>query len=487
MESGNRGRIKTQECEDFDLKEKHPLVDHESNKESTLTGLFKDAVNQKTEIEICLSGKRWLVLFIYSMISMSNGAIGISLASISDITMAYYQIPYDMVNWLSMSFLLCYTILALPASLFISKYGLKTGFLVTASFNAIGSCLRYAGVDRTRFVFVATGQLFAAIAYAFLLQLAPKLAAAWFGEHERATATSVGVLMNLVGVAVGFLQPAFLVKGSDNMDIVRDGMNMLLLSQAIFCVVFVFAAYLFIDEKPNLPPSQSEALRDGLDRQSTHSSLKECIKFLFKSKSFNLTSQAYAIMFGVMTCLSTLLNQTMKSTYAFVSDFQIGLLGFSATLLGSFFTFLVGIILDKYQKYKFIAVLLFILSILSLTGFTLVLLQTKNFILLSVMYCLANAAIFPYMSCGLQQISEITYPIEEEISCVFPLIFGNFYGFLSIYLFGLIIDLKLLEVAYGIIIFMATVGLNFSLTAKVSLRRSYVDHVTTSQTSPRQK
>ena len=39
----------------------------------------------------------------------------------------------------------------------------------------------------------------------------------WFGENERATVTSIGVAMNIFGVAVGFLQPSHMVPDTYNM------------------------------------------------------------------------------------------------------------------------------------------------------------------------------------------------------------------------------------------------------------------------------
>ncbi len=207
-----------------------------------------------------------------------------------------------------------------------------------------------------------------------------------------------------------------------------------------------------------------------------HLSLKKSIIILCKSKNFILTSQAYGIMFGVMTCISTVLNQTIKSTYPFVSDFQIGLLGFSSTLIGAFCTLLVGIFLDRYPKYKMTSVFLFIFTILMMTGFTVVMLHMKNFILLFTVYCLVNIGILPFLSSGLEQISEITYPVEEDISCSIPLIFGNLYGFVSTFVFGWFINKNMVQLAFLIMIAIFGLGLLFIIIAKVPMKRSRADH-----------
>ncbi len=432
--------------------------------------------DSKTDVEIKLSFKRWLVLSVFCMISTANGAIWITLSSISNITMAYYRVSNSTVNWFSMSFLLGYAITALPASIFLSKFGLKKCILVAAALNGVGTCLRYAGSGRTKFLLVAVGQALAALGSGFILQIPPKLAAVWFGEKERATATSIGVLMNVFGVAIGFIQPTNMVEDSTNMKVVAKGMAALLFSQAVFCVVGFLMALLFIDEKPKSPPSRSEALRDEPTDQSKHLSLTKSMKILFKSKSFNLTSQALALAFGLLTVVSTLLNQAVKSKYAFLADSMIGLMGFVATVLGAFFTMIVGLLIDRYRKYKETAIALLLLSALSMAGFTFVLLKLQSFALLFTMLCLLNVGTVPFFSSGLEQIAEITYPIEEDISCVFALIFGNLYGFIFIYIFGWVLDIDLVLLAFLIITALFFVCLLFVMIAKVPMRRSSADH-----------
>eukprot|EP00794_Sanderia_malayensis_P007513 gene7513-8347_t len=428
------------------------------------------------DIDIKLSAKRFLVLFIFSMITMANAAIWITLSSVSNVVTAYYSIQYAAVNWLSMSYLLSYSIFAFPASIFLSKCGLKPCIVVAASLNGIGCCLRYAGVDQSQFVLLATGQVFAAVGSAFVLQVPPKLAAVWFGEHERVTATSVGVLMNLLGVSVGFIQPTLLVDDNNDAEIIYSGMNKLLLSQAVFCILFVFAALILVEEKPKQPPSRSEALRDESVSHCAHLTIKQSIRKLFMSKSFNLTTQAYGIMFGLMTCISTILNQAVKSEYAFVSDFQIGLLGFIATLCGSAATFLVGLFLDRRPKYKLTGVLLFILTTLSMAIFTITLLHMKNFSILFVVYCLLNIGMFPFFSSGLEQISEITYPVDQDISCSIPLIFGNIYGLVLTLLLGLLINKNMIQLSFLLMTAVFGLGLLCIVIAKVPMRRSLADH-----------
>ena len=60
---------------------------------------------------------------------------------------------------------------------------------------------------------VFIGQTVSACAQCFILELPPKIAAIWFPASEIATATSLGVFGNQLGVALGFLIPPKIIKG----------------------------------------------------------------------------------------------------------------------------------------------------------------------------------------------------------------------------------------------------------------------------------
>ena len=477
LESSEDEQEASCESEEFLYRRKHEEVSKELIDESLgQFGAGSENRSSSVENQIGVTKKRWLILFLFSLITLANAAIWITIPSISNIVMEYYNVQYFIVNWFSMSFLLSYAIFAMPASTFLEKFGVKACILTAASLNGIGASLRYAGVERDRFIFVASGQIFAAIGSAFVLQVPPKLAAVWFGEHERATATSVGVLMNIFGVALGFIQPTSMVKDSNDMNEVRNGMQTLLSSQAWFCIASLILAYIFIDEKPKIPPSRSEALRDECSGVFEHFSVGKSLKMLFTNRNFNLTAQAYGIQFGLLTATSTLLNQTLKLKYPTVSDLHIGMMGFVATILGTGATFFVGLIMDRYQKYKIIAVFLFTASVFSMTGLFILLLYFQNFVILFIIFCILNIAMVPFLSSGLEQIAEITYPVSEDLSSTVPLILGNFYGFVFVYAFGWLVEKNLLQIVYPVMISICALGLLLVIVAKVPMNRSKAEH-----------
>jgi sugar phosphate permease len=70
----------------------------------------------------------------------------------------------------------------------------------------------------------------------------------WFGQKERTFATSVGADFNQLGVAIGFLMGAFMVKESTDI-------KMLILAQAVATTIPAVLAAVFVRDRPMTPPS----------------------------------------------------------------------------------------------------------------------------------------------------------------------------------------------------------------------------------------
>lgn len=66
--------------------------------------------------------------------------------------------------------------------------------------NKMGFAINFVGQRYLRFCLFDCISI-AALAQTFILGVPPKVAANWFGEHERATATSIGALCNQVGTS----------------------------------------------------------------------------------------------------------------------------------------------------------------------------------------------------------------------------------------------------------------------------------------------
>ena len=71
-----------------------------------------------------------------------------------------------------------------------------------SSINAVGAVIRIIGAVacsdvKTKFIVVFIGQMLAACTQPLVLSMPTKLAALWFGEHERTVANTIGSMCEL--------------------------------------------------------------------------------------------------------------------------------------------------------------------------------------------------------------------------------------------------------------------------------------------------
>lgn len=467
--------------------------------------------------------QRWVVLVIFSLISMTNEIIWISLSSITSIVKDYYGVSYVAVNWLSMIYMLFY-VFVIVAAYVLNTHGLKFTIVIGAVLNGLGSCLRLIGTNRDNFVFTFLGNASAALAQCFILFVPPTLAATWFGETERSTASAVGVLMNMLGVAIGFLMGGTMVPSSkDYNGAVWQGMFNTLIAQACFCTFMVVCCVIFVKNAPKTPPSMSQKLilqskeskeknlmekrkKVGQSSKIKTSAAKEnkiikestidverspiitkendklevmsfigSLQILFRDKMFHFVTQAYGLYFGLFAAYNTVLNQMCMVHYP-GKEGEIGLMGFTSVILGLFGIFSAGIWLDKTNRYKFISVGTFGCCTISLLAFTLLLVYSGNFVVVFASFCIFGFFSYPYMTIGLEHAAELTYPVSEGTTSGILLLVGNMYGIILTYIAGEIIEKGRSDIAGYIMVGLYLVGFVIVSIMKGELKRLKADH-----------
>ena len=156
--------------------------------------------------------RRWVMLLIYSLNYGLCIEMTLSLNAINTIFSQYYDIPSTSIEWLSnMSFLL-YVVLCVPMTYAIDRFGIRKVLLFAAVCDVVATLLNYFGHNQDRFVFIVIGQLFTGVAYSSIVQMPGKVSSMWFPEHERATATSLGVISGPIGFSIGYLYSTLTIK-----------------------------------------------------------------------------------------------------------------------------------------------------------------------------------------------------------------------------------------------------------------------------------
>lgn len=475
----------------------------ESDREDETDGSYSRSHSVRA---IVLYKRRWVILGIFSLISMSNEIIYISYSSIASVIKEYYNVDYSQVTWLAMMFNAFYFLVPL-ATLFMNRFGLKLTIITGAVLNAISCYFRIAGRHRDGFTYVMIGNGFAAFGQCFILFVPPTLAAVWFSDNERAKATSIGVQANMFGIAVGFLMGGLLVPNTKDYDgVIKDRLYITLLFQAILCSILVLVSIVFLKESPRRPPSMSQYLKRksrvnkingnsiienhnarftdqmisyniAMDtqysnfedfqkamkslsnekrKQSTVLDLKlnqsntqrflYSARKLFRNISFHLILQAFSLFSAPFLAISVNINHWC--TLKFPGNEQnIGIMGFVGIICGIIGMPIAGVIIDKTHRYKLLSVILLSGCAVTLLAFTLVLLYSNSFPLLFVIFCLNGLVSYPFMPVALEYAADITYPIAESSSSSIMFGFANLFGLIVMYLVSFILERKKVDLA----------------------------------------
>lgn len=414
--------------------------------------------------------KRWLMLFIFSLNTAMNGCLFMMITPINDVVRRYYEIPSVGIEWLSNMCVLTYIALAMPASFLISRWGIRPVLFTAAGCNFIGTALHFSGYTKERFYLVVLGQAFVAIAYSTILQMPGKLSSLWFPENERATATSIGVVMNLFGVAIGFLEPSLMVRVSPDMGQIENDLKIFYIAQLVMASVILLLT-LFYEEKPPTPPCRA--------------SERECVgflgsmKLLWRNKHFVSLSQSYGIYFGLFVAIFVLVNPLVTSVFRTGYEIKIGWMGFWNNIVAMFSFVFIGLLLDRFHKYQLTAVLLNLTSMILWLVFVVVLTNTKQFDLLYVIYVLLGLCFVPYFAVGIEQAAEMTYPVSEEISSSVILVLGNVYAFILIIALGV-----LAQSGYVLVVGYLMVGMYAVATLLASLAKTDLNRLISEKSSP---
>ena len=269
------------------------------------------------------------MLFVFSLNCIGNAVSFTSIAGIADIACVYYNVEAHVLNWIPNSFLLIYVFISLPSAYIISSLGLRRSLIIGSSLNAITCSLHFAGSHREGFPFVMVGQLFAAVGVGAVLQIPGKLATVWFGFNEHATATSIGYLVNILGMAVGYLQSSQMVPNTPH-DLVAVGKGILYMNiiQLVFVLVTLVLTYAAFRSRPPMAPSN---LLTSVNEGDKVPSFITCLRILVEDRDFNLYAQCFGLIFGIFCYCSIVLNEMLSFK---MLESEIGWMGFTCNMFG---------------------------------------------------------------------------------------------------------------------------------------------------------
>nr|XP_046268251.1 feline leukemia virus subgroup C receptor-related protein 2 isoform X2 [Scatophagus argus] len=363
-------------------------------------------------METKLYKRRWVMLFIFSAYSMSNAFMWLQYGIISNIFMRFYNISSLAIDWLSMIYFLTYIPLILPVTWMIDNRGMREVLMVGSAFNCIGAWIKTSTADPDMFAVTFLGQFVCSVATVFILGVPSRLASLWFGQQEVSTACSIGVLGNQVGIAIGFLVPPVLVPNVDDMNELAYHIRiMFYISAGVATVIFILVVIVF-QEKPELPPSQSQAQARNIhpDEYSYTASVWR----LLCNKPFMLLVVSYGLNVGCFYAVSTLLNRMIIEHYP-GEEVNAGRIGLTLVIAGMVGSLICGLWLDKTKTYKQTTLVVYVFSLVGMLIYAF----TLNLGHLWVVFVTAGVLGFfmtGYLPLGFEYAVELTFPESEGTS-----------------------------------------------------------------------
>uniref|UniRef100_A0A8C6WL30 Choline/ethanolamine transporter FLVCR1 n=1 Tax=Neogobius melanostomus TaxID=47308 RepID=A0A8C6WL30_9GOBI len=352
-------------------------------------------------METKLYKRRWLMLIIFSLYSMSNAFMWLQYSIISNIFMHFYSIDSLAIDWLSMIYFLTYIPFILPVTWMLDKRGLRDIVVVGAAFNCIGAWIKTGTADPQMFPMTFFGQFVCSVATVFLLGIPSRLASIWFGQQEVSTACSIGVLGNEVLIHI------FIICKVESVLHVMSILNNALISTLNFYVCF-----LVFQDQPKLPPSQAQAQARSIDPDEY--SYKASILRLLKNKPFMLLVVSYGLNVGCFYSISTLLNRMIIEYYP-GEEVNAGRIGLTIVIAGMVGSLICGIWLDKTKTYKQTSLAVYIFTLIGMLVFAF----TLNIGHLWVVFVTGGVLGFfmtGYLPLGFEFAVELTFPESEGTS-----------------------------------------------------------------------
>jgi MFS family permease len=354
-------------------------------------------------------GYRWVVLAVFMFIVAMNQLLWISFAPITSDATKFFGVSDLSIGILSMSFMIVYIFVSIPASWAIDTYGIKKAVGIGAALTGLFGIMR--GLVASSYTLVLIAQIGIAIGQPFVLNAVTTVAARWFPTSERATASGLGSLAMYLGIFVGLVLTPFLT--------IRNGIANMLLYYGIVSVVSALIFFIFAKERPLTPPCPA-----GMEERSL---VFDGLRETFHNKEFIILLIIFFVGLGTFNGVTTWIEDIVRPRGFDIT--QAGIAGGVMIGGGILGALVLPTLSDRLRKRVPFIVVALIGATVGLLGITY---STNYFELLTASFILG----FFLLSAGpigFQYGAEISYPTPEGTSNGLLLLMGQISGIIFIF------------------------------------------------------
>lgn len=380
--------------------------------------------------EYKVSPYRWVILLsIIPILAMVN-VFWLTFAPITSIAVDFYNVSPLSIAFLSMSYMIVYIIMALPASYLIDTKGFK--FSVTLGSIIIGTFGILRGLYSGSFAVVTISQIGVAIAQPFLVNSTTKVAARWFPVDERATASGIATMATYIGMVIALSLTPGLTEAY--------GIPKMLLIYGCASIICAAIFIIFAREKPATPPGPGEELVNTFN-------FKDALKLTSKS-DFKYLMICMFIIMGIFNAVMTWIEDILKPRG--ISSSMAGIIGSVLVIVGLAGAVVLPAISDKKGKRKPLLVWPIIAAIPGFIGITFF----SNPVLLAVSSAVMGFCIMGMGPVAFQYGAEIAYPVAEGTSFGLLMGIGQVSGIIFIYAMDILRSGKTGDMTASLVIFI---------------------------------
>ena len=353
-------------------------------------------------------GYRWVVLIAFMFVVAVNQMLWITFAPITGNASTYYGVSDLSIGLLSMSFMIVYVIISIPASWAIDTYGIRVAVGIGAVLTGIFGLMR--GMVASNYNLVLVAQIGIAIGQPFILNAVTTVAARWFPIHERATAAGLGSLAMYLGIVVALVLTPYLTIQSD--------IGNMLLIYGIVAVIGIVVFFVFVKERPPTAPCRP----DQEERSLVFDGLKESLRI----RDFIFLLVIFFVGLGVFNAVTTWIEDIVRPRgFSIIQAGNIGGLMIVGGIIGAV---VIPMLSDHYRKRTPYLLLAVVGAVLGLVGVTF----ATSYSLLLISAFVFGFFLLSAGPVGFQYGAEITHPTPEGTSNGLLLLMGQISGIVFI-------------------------------------------------------
>jgi MFS family permease len=337
-------------------------------------------------------GYRWVVLAVFMLVNLIIQMLWISYAPITSLAASYYGVSDLWIGLFSMSFMIAFIPLSLPAAWVIDTRGFRLAVGFGVVMMAVFGIAR--GLAGSSYPLALASTIGIAVGQPFLMDSWTKVPANWFGQRERATAVGLVTLASMLGIALGMVLTPILAA---TLSIATVQLVYGLLA-AVGAVAFLALAR----ERPATP-----ACPPGMDERAL---MFDGLKHALRVKPFLVMLGVAFIVMGAFNGVTTWVEEIVHPRGFTPTD--AGIMGALLLLAGIIGAVVLSALSDRQGKRVRFMVIALAASVPGLLGITFV---SSTWLLFAFAAALGFflVAILPI---GMQYAAEVSYPTPEGTS-----------------------------------------------------------------------